>query len=358
MSDFGANIFDGRNPEPPAARRREAERRAEPKPVEAPKVQEVSLAPSGKAREDAGDLLFSEAQPKPPTARAKPAAERPAPKAARAPEAPRAVELPPDPAPVEPQARPERPTRAPAPPAPPAAHRAFPPREERRRDDRPRDDRRRDEMRPDDRRGERPQRRDFREEPREPREAPPPERRRPHDEVRERPFPAEPRGGRPEAAQPLPRPERAAAPAPAPVQSPASAAPSTQTVGILIDLPALAEEARTQGGEISLHKLRAGLASGRPVAAAVCFGKPGSTAPSGFELRPMDDGPAGGIQLCATALDLLATRSRLVVAPPTPALQMLAATLRKAGHSVEFAGFGEAKGEPMRRLGRDCLFVP
>ncbi|MEO6597546.1 MAG: hypothetical protein ABIP94_22610 [Planctomycetota bacterium] len=48
------------------------------------------------------------------------------------------------------------------------------------------------------------------------------------------------------------------------------------------------------------------------------------------------------------------------MAPPSASIQQLAKALRGAGHRVELAGIldKEQQGEDVRRLGRDCLFVP
>jgi hypothetical protein len=60
------------------------------------------------------------------------------------------------------------------------------------------------------------------------------------------------------------------------------------------------------------------------------------------------------------AFELLAGTGHLVLAPATAATVQLAHALRRAGHDVELAGLGAAGpgDEPVRRLGRDCLFVP
>lgn len=131
-------------------------------------------------------------------------------------------------------------------------------------------------------------------------------------------------------------------------------------VALLVDLAALHEEARAQGAELSQHKLRNGIANHRPVVRAIGFAAPGAAVPTGFDHEPADAGFPGGVRFAAAALELLTVAGHLVLAPATPAIVQLAQALRRAGHAVELAGL-TAVGhgpEPVRKLGRDCLFVP
>jgi hypothetical protein len=301
MSDFGANIFDDRNPAPEPKRPRKRGRAApaaeapvapvapvEPvapvAPIEPPRVEEVPLKQPDWVHDDATTVVFAV-----PVAPAKaPAAE--------------------EPRTVAPEAAPETAPRQPAP------ERTDAPRRDERRGDHSRtgphgrDRFRRDRDDGDDR------------------STPP----------RERPAPAGP------------QPSPAAAPA-----------RPTHQIAILVDLLALQAEARGQGGELALHRLRTAMAGDRKCRKAVCYATRGSTPPHGFELRSNEDN-VGGIGIAAAALELLADGALLALAPPTPAIRQLAAALRKAGHEVELAGFGATDGDnpPMRRLGRECLFVP
>jgi hypothetical protein len=139
--------------------------------------------------------------------------------------------------------------------------------------------------------------------------------------------------------------------------------PNTAAVAALVDLDALRAEARALRAELALQRLRPGLAGGRIVARAVGFSRAAGPAPQGFEHRRTADTLDGGIQLAALALELLRLGSPLILAPATPAFCELAASLRAAGHRVELAGFPGADaplapGTTIRKLGRDCLFVP
>lgn len=129
---------------------------------------------------------------------------------------------------------------------------------------------------------------------------------------------------------------------------------------MLVDLAGLFAEARAQGGEVAMQRLRAGLGGNRTVARAVGFAPGGTKAPAGFDLTTIEDPFTGGVQLAATALELLGAGGTLVLAPATPPMLHLAKALRAARHAVEVAGFVVPPHSPVpvRRLGRDCLFVP
>lgn len=143
-----------------------------------------------------------------------------------------------------------------------------------------------------------------------------------------------------------------------------TAAPRTRSrqVAVLIDLQALQDEARQQGGELALTRLGAALAAGRPVHQALSF-QAGKRAPVGFAAQPTD-GQAPISLLQKAAFDLAkAARSEgsgLVLAPASDAMLALASELRAAGANVELAGFvvRDDQGQPTERLPRGCLFVP
>ncbi|MBX3461602.1 MAG: hypothetical protein KF830_00385 [Planctomycetes bacterium] len=129
-------------------------------------------------------------------------------------------------------------------------------------------------------------------------------------------------------------------------------------MAVLVDLAALREEAHRQGAELAQHKLRNGIAQQRSVARAVAAVAGDAKAPSGFEPLPADGGFAAGVQFAAKACELLAGAGCLVLAPATPAILALAQALRQGGHTVELAGLQADPAAGVRRLGRDCLFVP
>lgn len=338
MSDFGANIFDDRHPAPAPTRARKRSRRAPAEPVEPPapteppaapppqqppepgpvaaaeppRVEEVPLSQPSWVHDDAQAVLFEAPAPAP-------ACEVPA-------QQPRADES---------VGRAAEPVAEPTECREPAE-----PRARERRDDEPErlEPWRNDDRRPADR-GHGAWRQD---------------RRGGDDRARARPAPDR-RGGEPGGR---PRPDHSSRPR-QPVTPAAGDARAAQSVAILVDLLALQAEARSQGGELALHRLRRGVVGDRACTKAVCYAPRGSTPPNGFELRPNTDN-VGGIGIAAAALELVADGSLLVLAPPSPAIRQLATALRKAGHQVELAGFlaGSDDVQPMRRLGRDCLFVP
>ncbi|HEX5052020.1 MAG TPA: hypothetical protein VFZ65_09630 [Planctomycetota bacterium] len=155
-------------------------------------------------------------------------------------------------------------------------------------------------------------------------------------------------------------PERPPAQRHEPARTRPTAATATERVAVLVDLDALQADARALNAELTMHRLRAGLGGDRPVVRAVGFVTRAATAPNGFELVVTGADLGGGIQFAATALGLLASAPCLVMAPPSPAIRQLAEVLRGAGHRIELAGFVDKAdaGKDVRRLGRDCLFVP
>ena len=134
-------------------------------------------------------------------------------------------------------------------------------------------------------------------------------------------------------------------------------ASAPETVGLLVDLEGLQAEARTQQGELAMHRLRSGLGNGRAVAKALAIAKNAGAAPSGFDLIVASGGFAAGVQFASAALELLRVAPVLVMAPTSDPIRKLASALRAAGHTVELAGFSATEAAA-RRLGRDCLFVP
>ncbi|MBM4062981.1 MAG: hypothetical protein FJ265_18080 [Planctomycetes bacterium] len=131
-------------------------------------------------------------------------------------------------------------------------------------------------------------------------------------------------------------------------------------MAVLVDFDGLADEARAQGGELAMRRLLAGLAGDRTVDRAVCWAARRQQVPAGFDLQEAEEGPAAGITFASLAIELAASAGQLVLAPASEPLRRLAAAMRRAGHRVELADF-VASGDadlPVRRLGRDCLFVP
>ncbi|MFM1871873.1 MAG: hypothetical protein RL398_1295 [Planctomycetota bacterium] len=134
--------------------------------------------------------------------------------------------------------------------------------------------------------------------------------------------------------------------------------PRQTAVGLLVDMVALAEEARQQGGELALTRLARGLAGERRIATALSF-QAGKRAPVGFVAEPADapDAPA---RLRHAAEDLARQGTALVLAPATDAMLDLARQLRALGAKVELAGFvvRDDGGNDTLRLPRGCIFIP
>ena len=174
-----------------------------------------------------------------------------------------------------------------------------------------------------------------------------PGRRPPNDDAR-RPHDERGRGPRPGSQR-----------APSGRESRPTAAPALASITLLIDLDALHAEARAQRAELALNRLRTGLAAERPVVRAVAFTASACTPPHGFECIPTAADAAVGGRLSALAFEL-AQEHTIVLAPASPAMRQVAQSLLDAGHAVELASFAAnaVQGREVRRLGRDCLFVP
>jgi hypothetical protein len=134
---------------------------------------------------------------------------------------------------------------------------------------------------------------------------------------------------------------------------------------VLVDLPALQQEAQHQGGELAQRRLLGGIAGGRDVAKALCVHAPGDKLPAGFHGIAANDGLAAGVRLAALAFEAAAAGARILLAPASPPMRQLAEALTVAGHRAELASFGTElaagaaqRGIPLRQLGRECLFVP
>lgn len=131
-------------------------------------------------------------------------------------------------------------------------------------------------------------------------------------------------------------------------------------INLLVDLPALQKEAREQGGELAVTRLRAGLAGSTPVETAICFFSGPGRPPVGFEVIDAGDATTAGSRFAAKATELAARGLPLVLAPASDAMVELAHLLRRDGHRIELAGLVvRDDGSTMtRRLARACVFVP
>jgi len=138
-------------------------------------------------------------------------------------------------------------------------------------------------------------------------------------------------------------------------------------VAVFLDLEALQVEARRQGGELSFRKLRKSLSGERAVVHAVCYLP--STAPEstraavaacGFTTSVAEAGEQLGMRLAADALAMAGRADTVVIAPGAQLVADLAQALDGKGLKVEVASFdaGAAQGLALRRLGRECIFVP
>lgn len=169
---------------------------------------------------------------------------------------------------------------------------------------------------------------------------------------RAHPSPAAAAASRPRGpGDPAAAPARCSAAARGPRATPAA------PLAVLVDYDALEADARAQGGELVRHRLRQALAGERPVIQAVVFHSGAARAPAGFDLERTEPGPAAVGRRSAVARALAGSGRALLLAPATPAMHELAAALRADGHEVQLAGF-TAGGPGIRRLGRDCMFVP
>ncbi|MBK8100355.1 MAG: hypothetical protein IPK26_24930 [Planctomycetes bacterium] len=135
---------------------------------------------------------------------------------------------------------------------------------------------------------------------------------------------------------------------------------------MLLDLPALQQEARQRGAELSFRKLLPALAGDNRVVAAWCY-LPRQTPEIansavkaiGFKTRAVTDDNDLSRSLATDVESLPHEVDTIVLAPAGPAQQQLAARLRSDGRNVELAGFLAPPDEQaLRLLGRDCVFVP
>lgn len=168
-----------------------------------------------------------------------------------------------------------------------------------------------------------------------------------------------------EPRQPLRRSDRMI-----PVPTPGSER-SGQRVAVLVDLAALLEQARTQGGELAFGKLVQHLARRRHLIRAIAYASPELLVEIGSALRGSDldvhaiatpsDLP---VALAVDAMSLASRVDCVVLAPAVDHLAPLAAALRAHGVRIETASFTETGGmaddlaTARHPLGAESLFVP
>jgi NYN domain len=117
---------------------------------------------------------------------------------------------------------------------------------------------------------------------------------------------------------------------------------------VLVDLEALAAEARALGGELSFRRLMRTLCGERPVEGAYCYtaaaGSPGmikALADAGFQVRTV----SGQEMLLDMAVDAMAAAGRsgtVVIAPAAAAVRPLLDVLKRHDVRVVTAGFEPA----------------
>ncbi|MDA0935021.1 MAG: NYN domain-containing protein, partial [Planctomycetota bacterium] len=155
-----------------------------------------------------------------------------------------------------------------------------------------------------------------------------------------------------------------------PVPTPGSER-SGQRVAVLVDLAALLEQARAQGGELAFGKLVQHLARRRHLIRAIAYASPELLVEIGSALRGSDldvhaiatpsDLP---VALAVDAMSLASRVDCVVLAPAVDHLAPLAAALRAHGVRIETAGFTETSGmaddlaTARHPLGAESLFVP
>ncbi len=135
---------------------------------------------------------------------------------------------------------------------------------------------------------------------------------------------------------------------------------------MFIDVTALEEQAREQGGEISYRRLVSNLVGTRPLIRAVAYvdssqtTDAGQISASGFEVETIDPGAEAALMVAVDTMGIAPRVDCVVLAPRNPKLEHLARTLRSQGLRVETAGFnpGEEAAGSYRALGRDSMFVP
>ena len=135
---------------------------------------------------------------------------------------------------------------------------------------------------------------------------------------------------------------------------------------MFVDVTALEEQARDQGGEISYRRLMRNLTGPRPLIRAVAYVDPSQTADtgrvsaSGFEVETIEEGSEAALTLAVDTMGIAPRVDCVVLAPHNPRLEHLAKTLRSQGLRVETAGFAakDTGSGCYRALGRDSMFVP
>lgn len=183
-----------------------------------------------------------------------------------------------------------------------------------------------------------------------------------------RPKFADAPGHRAFQGQRRPREEPRAQTSSAPTPAAAFSQPTTRPrrVAVLLDLPALQQEARQRGAELSFRKLLPALAGDNRVVAAWCY-LPRlhpeiancAVKAIGFKTRAVADHDDLSRSLSTDVAALPPDVDTIVLSPAGPAQQQLAARLRGDGRHVELAGFlVPPEEQALRLLGRDCVFVP
>lgn len=148
--------------------------------------------------------------------------------------------------------------------------------------------------------------------------------------------------------------------------APLSRLHSDDRVAVFVDLDALQDQARQQGGEVAFRKLLRAAAGTRKVTAAVCYHGTTTTAgtlralqAAGFELRPVTAEQAAAAMV-ADAAGAIARADVLVLAPCRSDGLRLRDEPGAGDLRIEAASFdGNApSGTIARPLGRECLFLP
>jgi hypothetical protein len=144
-----------------------------------------------------------------------------------------------------------------------------------------------------------------------------------------------------------------------------------QRVAVLIDLEALAAEARAAGGELAFGKLLQRVAHRRHLIRAIAYAEPTlarhsatTLRGSGIELREVASAAELPVALAVDAMALAGRIDGLVLAPDADRVGPLATALRAQGIRVETASFTAARGaaddrvQAQHTLGAESLFAP